>query len=145
MATVDSSKNPIDIRRLIGPDRQPITPAKVALMLGFLGFLAFVPTLGNDFVAWDDPDNFLDNIGFRGVGWRNIRWAWTTMIIGVYQPIAWMLLEVQYLFTGLNPYGYHLASALMHGLNSVVLFYLALALSSGAGPTCSKGIGPGSC
>ena len=67
-------------------------------------------------MAWDDPDNFLDNIGFQGVGWRNIRWAWTTMIIGVYQPVAWMLLEVEYLFTGLNPYGYHLASALMHGL-----------------------------
>lgn len=108
--------------------RDPSQPAKVALWLGLLGFLAFVPTLGNDFVAWDDPDNFLDNIGFQGFGGRNIRWAWTTMIIGVYQPIAWMLLEVQFVCTGLNPYGYHLASALMHGLNSAVLFYLTLAL-----------------
>ena len=110
-----------------GPSSSPV--AKLALWLGLLGFLAFVPTLGNDFVAWDDPDNFLDNVGFRGLGWNNIRWAWTTMIIGVYQPVAWMLLEVQYLFSGLNPYGYHLASALMHGLNSATLFVLTLALA----------------
>ncbi len=109
-------------------DRELVQPAKLALILGFLGFLAFVPTLGNDFVAWDDPDNFIDNIGFRGVGWRNLYWAWTTMIIGVYQPIAWMIFEVEYLFTGLKPYGYHLASALMHALNTMVLFYLTLAL-----------------
>jgi hypothetical protein len=128
MATVDPSNVRTEILSGITRNREPITPAKLALMLGFLGFLAFVPTLGNDFVAWDDPDNFLENIGFRGVGWRNIRWAWTTMIIGVYQPVAWMLLEVQYLCTGLNPYGYHLASAFMHGLNTAVLFYLALAL-----------------
>jgi protein O-mannosyl-transferase len=128
MATVEPSKASSAVRLGFARDREPITPAKIGLMLGLLGFLAFVPTLGNDFVAWDDPDNFIDNIGFRGIGLRNIRWAWTTMIIGVYQPIAWMLLEIEYLFTGLNPYGYHLASALMHGLNTLVLFYLALAL-----------------
>ena len=131
-------------RPLESPDRavdgrEPFTPAKVALMLGLLGFLAFVPALGNDFVAWDDPDNFIDNVGFRGVGWRNLRWAWTTMIIGVYQPVAWMLIEVQYLFTGLEPYGYHLASALMHGLVSASLFYLTLALVRRCRPDLAEG------
>jgi protein O-mannosyl-transferase len=112
----------------ITTDRRMLQPAKISLCLGLLAFLAFIPTLGNGFVAWDDPDNFLNNFGFRGVGWRNVQWAWTTMIVGVYQPLAWMLLEVQYVFTGLNPYGYHLASALMHGLNTVVLYFLTLAL-----------------
>ena len=128
MATVDPDEALMEVRCPISTGRDPIRAAKFALWLGLLGFLAFVPTLGNDFVAWDDPDNFLDNLGFRGIGWPNLRWAWTTMIIGVYQPIAWMLIEFQYLFTGLNPYGYHLASALMHGLNAVVLYYLTLEL-----------------
>ena len=128
MATLDRNAHPLEARSQAGTAREPLQTSKVALWLGLLAFLAFVPTLGNDFVAWDDPDNFLDNIGFQGFGWRNIRWAWTTMIIGVYQPVAWMLIEIEYLFTGLNPYGYHLASALMHALNSVVLFYLTLEL-----------------
>jgi hypothetical protein len=119
--------------------REPLRPSRLALWLGLLGFLAFVPTLGNDFVAWDDPDNFLDNIGFQGFGLRNVRWAWTSMIVGVYQPIAWMLLEIQYLFTGLNPYGYHLASALMHGLNAIVLFYLTIALIERCRPDLAGG------
>ena len=139
MATVDTDKQSTGMGLWLGQDREPFRPAKLALCLGLLGFLAFVPTLANDFVAWDDPDNFLDNIGFRGIGWRNIRWAWTTMIIGVYQPIAWMLIEVQYLFTGLDPYGYHLASALMHGLNAVVLYYLTLELIKRCRPDLSEG------
>ena len=128
MSTDDLERKTMEARSWIIDDRDPIHPAKLALWLGLLGFLAFVPTLGNDFVAWDDPDNFIDNIGFRGLGWRNLWWAWTTMIIGVYQPIAWMLFEVEYLFTGLNPYGYHLGSALMNGLNAVVLYDLTLEL-----------------
>ncbi len=128
MSTLDRDVESFEARARSRPRPEPLRPAKLALWLALLAFLAFVPTLGNDFVAWDDPDNFLDNIGFRGLGWRNVRWAWTTMIIGVYQPVAWMILEVEYLFTGLNPYGYHLASALMHALNTVVLFYLTLEL-----------------
>ena len=128
MATQDSDSGSLEARCWKRPMVGVPSPYKVAMWLGLLGFLAFVPALPNDFVAWDDPDNFLDNVGFRGLGLRNIRWAWTNMIIGVYQPMAWMLLEVQYLFTGLNPYGYHLASALMHALNTAVLFVLTLAL-----------------
>ncbi len=128
MATLDRPTTSPDVSAGMETGREPLQAPKLALWLALLAFLAFVPTLGNDFVAWDDPDNFLDNIGFQGFGWRNIRWAWTSMIIGVYQPIAWMIIEVEYLFTGLNPYGYHLASALMHAANTVVLYYLTLAL-----------------
>ena len=138
MANQDSGQGLKDGRSWFARGDDPSCPFKLALWLGLLSFLAFVPTLGNDFVAWDDPDNFLDNIGFQGFGPRNIRWAWTSMIIGVYQPIAWMILEVEYLFTGLNPYGYHLASALMHALNTVVLFALTLALVGRCRPDLMK-------
>jgi hypothetical protein len=128
MASVDCESRSIEVGSNGAADGVTLEPAKVALVLGLLGFLAFAPTLGNEFVAMDDITNLVKNRDFRGVGWPNIQWAWTTMLLGVYQPIAWMLLEIQYLFTGLNPYGYHLTSALLHALNTVVLFYLTLAL-----------------
>jgi hypothetical protein len=120
-------------------DEHPIWgPKHLGFWLALGAFLAFVSCLGNDFVAWDDPDNFLENRDFRGVGLQNLRWAWTTMLIGVYQPVAWMLLEVQYVLGGLNPYGFHLASALMHALNAVVLYLLTLALVR----RCRPGLDP---
>src|SRR3954447_15213312 len=66
----------------------------LAITLGLLACLAFVPTLNNGFVdVWDDDHNFLKNIQFRGLGRDQIVWAWSTDLLGVYQPLAWMLLE----------------------------------------------------
>ena len=107
MASADRETRSIEVGSNDAKDGATLEPAKVALVLGLVAFLAFAPGLGNEFVAMDDITNFLNNRDFRGVGWSNIQWAWTTMLLGVYQPTAWMLLEVQYLFTGLNPYGYH--------------------------------------
>ena len=77
---------------------------------------------------WDDEENFLENPSYRGLGWSQIRWAWTTFLIGVYQPLAWMILEVQYVLFGLRPWGYHFTSLLLYALNTVVLFVLTVTL-----------------
>jgi tetratricopeptide (TPR) repeat protein len=89
---------------------------------------AFLPVLGNDFVEWDDQANILRNRHYRGLGWPQVRWACTTFHLGVYQPVAWLLLEAQYVVWGLDAKGYHLVSLLMHIANMVVLFGLTMAL-----------------
>ena len=66
------------------------------------------------FVGRNDPANFLENPDFRGLGWTQIRWAWTTRLLGVYQPFSWMLLEAQYAICGLEPRGYHLTSLILN-------------------------------
>src|SRR5262249_45520774 len=57
-----------------------------------------------------------------------LRWDWTTLHVGVYQPLAWMLLGAEYACFGLQPWGYHLSSLALHALNTVVLFVLTLTL-----------------
>ena len=69
---------------------------------------AFIPTLDNGFVAWDDDQNFLDNPHFRGLGAAQLKWACSTSWLGVYQPLAWLLFEAQYVLCRLDPRGYHL-------------------------------------
>ena len=86
--------------------------------------IAFSPVLENDFVNWDDSDNLLSNPYFRGLGWPQIRWAWTTFWVGVYQPIAWMLLELQYVLFGLRPWGYHLSSIILHSAVCLAVYSL---------------------
>ena len=89
-----------------------------------LTFLAFLPVLSNDFVNWDDQANFLDNPGYRGLGWRELRWMFTTFHMGHYQPLSWLTLGIDYFFWGLNPVGYHLTNLILHAATAVVIFFL---------------------
>jgi tetratricopeptide (TPR) repeat protein len=89
---------------------------------------AFLPAVDNGFLDWDDEVNFLRNSQYRGLGWPQVRWAWSSFLLGVYQPLAWLLLEVQYVLSGLDPRGYHLTSLLLHAANAVALYALIVAL-----------------
>ena len=40
--------------------------------------LAFLPTLKNGFVNWDDDSHLLDNPHYRGLGWEQFSWMFTT-------------------------------------------------------------------
>ena len=106
----------------------------VAILLALAVICAFWPALHNDFVNWDDDKNFIQNPYFKGLGPAHIYWAWTAFWLGVYQPLAWMLLEGEYAMWGLNPWGYHVVSVLLHTVNSVVLYALILTLLDRASP-----------
>jgi len=100
----------------------------MAILLILMVAVAFFPCLGNDFVSWDDQENFIDNPHYRGLGWSQIYWAWTSFRIGVYQPLAWMILGAQYILFGLRPWGYHLVSMILYAVDTVVLFVLTVSL-----------------
>jgi len=115
----------------IGRSRQP-SPVwnprtwLVALPLILAVIAAFIPALDNGFVNWDDDKNFLDNPHYRGLAIDQIKWACTTFWVGVYQPIAWLLFEAEYVFWKLDPRGYHLTSVILHATNAVVLYVLTV-------------------
>jgi hypothetical protein len=100
----------------------------VALALIALTFAAFSPALANNFVNWDDEDNFLKNDHYRGLGWTEVRWAWATFHVGAYQPLGWMLLSTEYLAWGLDPLGYHAVSLAWHAATVVALYATTLHL-----------------
>ncbi len=101
----------------------------VVIPLVLIVIYAFVPTLYYGFlVGWDDSENLLENPYFRGVGAAQVKWAWTTFWLGVYQPLAWLLFDTQYVFCQLDPRGYHLTSVLLQVANAVVLYVLTVAL-----------------
>src|SRR5258708_2404189 len=106
---------------------QPLSrhfPAIVAL----LTLLLFLPALGNDFVNWDDERNFGLNPNYRGLGWTEIEWMWTSHLLGRYVPITWMTLGMDYTIWGMNPFVYQLTSVLFHTVNAVLFYFVALAL-----------------
>lgn len=106
--------------------------------LALLTLLVYFPILSNDFVQWDDDQNILNNPDFRGLGPESLKWAWTTFLLGVYQPVAWMILGAQWTVWGLKPAGYHLTSLLLHLANTCLVFLLAADLIGRARPDWAR-------
>src|SRR3989449_5057510 len=107
------------------------------LLVALLTLTAFLPTLQNQFVSWDDDKNFLENPHYRGLGWTHLRWMWTTHL-GHYIPLTWMTLGLDYLLWGMNPVGYHLTNLLLHAANAVVFFFVVRRLLARALPSPSE-------
>jgi Flp pilus assembly protein TadD len=100
----------------------------IGLLPGLAALIAFAPCVGNDFVDWDDFANITTNKSLRGLGWPQLYWAATTWLLGVYQPVSWILLQVQYSLWELDPRGYHLASLVLYAVAAVVLDAMTVAL-----------------
>ena len=104
-----------------------------ALLVSALAIPPFLPTLGGQFLNWDDGINFVTNPGFRGLGWVELRWMATTTLLGHWVPLTWLSLGVNYALGGLDPWGYHLGNLLLHAANAAVLYVIAKRLLAAAG------------
>jgi len=105
-----------------------------------LAFIAFLPTLEATFVNWDDEASFLTNTAYRGLGWAQVRWMFTTTFLGHWSPLTWMTWSLNYVTGGLDPWGYHLGNLLLHSANVALLWLVArrlLAIGSSAATTSS--------
>jgi hypothetical protein len=99
-----------------------------ALLVGALTLLVFSPTLGNDWVEWDDRYNFAENPYYRGLGWRHIVWMFTAAQMGHWTPLTWVTLGLDYVVWGMNPIGYHLTNLLWHAAGAALVSMLAARL-----------------
>jgi hypothetical protein len=103
----------------------------VAVALVVIG--CFLPAVRADFVNWDDDLNFTDNPAYRGLSPSHLRWMFTTVQGGNYQPLSWLTLGLDYTLWGMNPAGYHLTSVLLHAANAVLVYLLVRTLLRRAG------------
>ena len=99
-----------------------------------LTVLAFLGSLQNGFVNWDDPANFLDNPRYRGLGPVQLTWMFTAFHMGHYIPVTWLTLGADYLAWGMNPAGYHLTSLLFHAATALGFYAVAWRLLARALP-----------
>jgi len=89
-----------------------------------LTLVSFAPILRNQFVEWDDYENLISNARYRGLGWAELRWMFTTVHMGPYQPLSWMTYGLDYLLWGINPSGYHLTSLLFHSASAIFFYFV---------------------
>jgi hypothetical protein len=105
--------------------RRHIGDIGIALLLVISTALVFGRVLGHQFVAWDDDTLLCANPHLTGLNAATVRWAFTGFDYVVrYQPLTWLSWAAIYEVSGRNPFGYHLASLVAHGLNAVLVFLL---------------------
>ena len=99
-----------------------------------LTVVAFLPALDGQFLNWDDDKNLVTNEGYRGLGWSQVRWMFTTTLMGHWIPLTWLTLGVNYVVGGMAPWGYHAGNLGLHAANAVVFYAIARRLlAAGAG------------
>ena len=83
----------------------------------------FLPGLRHDFIYYDDPGFVLDNPHVRdGLTWANVKWAFLSPGVDYWRPLSWLSHMADCQIYGLNPWGHHLSSILLHALNSLLVF-----------------------
>lgn len=107
-------------------------PWPVAGALFFASLVPFWPALRNGFVNWDDIPNFVENPHFRGLGWVQLKWMFTSLFPPPYQPLSWVTLGADYLVWGMDPKGYHLTNMLLHAANAAIFFFVGRRLLAAA-------------
>jgi protein O-mannosyl-transferase len=112
---------------------RPRLPAwLMGLVLVLMTMAIYWPAMRGAFVSFDDPVYITANPRVQhGLTLENIRWAcWNPVCCNWHPLTVWShMLDCQ-LF-GLNPWGHHLTSVLMHALNAGLVFAL-LQLMTGA-------------
>lgn len=124
---IAASKSPTPIR--VGAGEHAFGENSVLTLIVMMVFLVFLPVLKNDFVD-SDSKTLVDNLGYHGLGWDELRWMFTAFHFGQYQPIAWVTLGLDYTLWRADPFGYHWTNLLLHIGNATLVYHVSLELCS---------------
>src|SRR2546421_12347766 len=97
----------------------------VCVFLAVITWLVFGQTLSHDFINFDDNEYVTKNAQVaRGLTFEGIGWAFTHVHSSNWHPLTWISHMVDSQLYGLNPWGHHLTSVILHGATAILLFLL---------------------
>ena len=106
-----------------------------ALLLLAVG-LVFGRTVGHEFVNYDDGNYVSANPAVAGgLTAAGIRWAFTQRHADNWHPLTWLSHMLDVRLYGLNAWGHHLSSVLLHAAAAIALFLLLRSLTGRLWPS----------
>ena len=90
--------------------------------------ISYIPAFNAGFVNWDDEAYVLLNPLIKDLA--NLKAFFTTPIEGNYHPLTMISLALNYAISGLEPWSYHVLNVLLHLVNCILVFRLAILLSN---------------
>jgi Flp pilus assembly protein TadD len=105
---------------------EPPLPAWLTCaLLALATIILFWPAMRCDFLNLDDPEYVAANMwAQKGLNAENIVRAFTTPVVANWHPLTMISHMADCEFFGLQPWGHHLVSVLLHGLNTALVFLL---------------------
>jgi tetratricopeptide (TPR) repeat protein len=98
-----------------------VMPLCFALFVLTVG--TFWPALHGSFLTNDDYSYVQNNPHVNsGLEWENILWAFTSVGYDNWHPLTWLSHMTDVELYGMNPWGHHLTSVLIHAFNTVLVF-----------------------
>ena len=106
----------------------------IALALVLVTVLAYAPVLQNGFVSFDDNVYVTRNAQVQaGLSAEGFAWAFNVGHASNWHPLAWLSHMLDVSLWGLDPFGHHLTSLVLHAASVVVLFFLLLRMTGATG------------
>jgi protein O-mannosyl-transferase len=105
---------------------------RTAVPLGLVLLLtaaAYSSSFANGFLNWDDPANVTQNPLIRAITWSNVAAYFTTPLLGMYTPLVYASFALDYLWSGLDPFAYHVTNLLLHLANVSLAFWATARLT----------------
>jgi Tfp pilus assembly protein PilF len=111
-------------------------PRFIALLLGLMTLLVYLPATSFHFVNFDDQDYVTGNpVVQNGLTWSGVKWAFDGAHASNWHPLTWLSHMADCDLFGLNPAGPHLVNALFHAANTALLFLLIFQLTKKLWPS----------
>lgn len=121
------------------PSRRTVVTC-AALVAGCLA--VYGQTLRHEFINYDDGLYVTDNARVQaGFSWQNLWWSFTTERALNFHPLAWLSHMLDCQLFGLEPWGHHLTSVVLHAANAVLLFLVLSRMTRDPSPAPADGPG----
>lgn len=100
----------------------------LAFVAAFMAFLAYIPSLKNGFINWDDNLYVYGNPAIRVFGLRFLSAVFTEYVAYNWHPLTIISYALDYRLMGLNPLVYHLTNIIFHAFNTFLVAVLTFRL-----------------
>ena len=97
-----------------------------ALAVFLLALLAYLPSMQNGFVNWDDNEYVYENTRLFSLHFKSLRWMITSLDAHNWHPFTWLSHAVDCTLWGLNPRGHHSTNVLLHAFNTLLVYLLII-------------------
>ena len=95
----------------------------IYLLLAGFTFVTYKQVLSHQFINLDDNVYVSENPHVQsGLSWQNIRWAFAAPHLSFWHPLTMLSHMLDCELFGLEPWGHHLSSLLLHIANTLILF-----------------------
>ncbi|MDE0472282.1 MAG: hypothetical protein OXH57_10110 [Ekhidna sp.] len=106
------------------------------LIVLFITFFCFSPSLQNEFVNWDDESSFIKNELITSLNetnfWENTKGIFSSDVIGNYNPLTIWTFLLEQKFVGQDkPLFWHLNNIILHLVCTFFIFWIGLRLRLG--------------